>query len=208
VGRGRKVRAAVLAATLGELTVVSYADLTVDNVARRAGVHKTTVYRRWKDRESLVADALTDYVAREFPIPDTGTLDGDLRVLARSLVSWLSGPTGNAIFWTLISASRLPEIAEITHHFFEDRLRRHEPLVAHAITRSELPADTDSAEVIRALIAPIYLRLMMAEPIDETTAERAVHIALAAAHGGALRRKPLRRTRAGPRQTRMATHDR
>ena len=57
-GRGPKVRAAVLAATLAELTETGYAALTVDNVARRAEVHKTTVYRRWKDREGLVADAV------------------------------------------------------------------------------------------------------------------------------------------------------
>jgi AcrR family transcriptional regulator len=50
VGRGPKVRAAVLAATLEELAAVGYAALTVDDVARRAGVHKTTIYRRWEDR--------------------------------------------------------------------------------------------------------------------------------------------------------------
>src|ERR1700722_5577062 len=56
-GRGPQVRAAVLAPTLAELTENGYAALTVDNVARRSGVHKTTIYRRWKDREGLVADA-------------------------------------------------------------------------------------------------------------------------------------------------------
>ena len=59
-GRGPKIRAAVLAATLAELTETGYTALTVDNVARRAGVHKTTIYRRWKDREGLVADAVAD----------------------------------------------------------------------------------------------------------------------------------------------------
>ena len=58
--RGATVRANVLAATLAELAEAGYAALTVEAVADRAGVHKTTVYRRWRDREALVIDALTD----------------------------------------------------------------------------------------------------------------------------------------------------
>ena len=54
---------------------------SVENVALRAGVHKTTVYRRWPDRETLVADALTDTVAQGVPSPDTGSFEGDLREL-------------------------------------------------------------------------------------------------------------------------------
>src|SRR6266496_6224804 len=83
-GRGPKVRAAVLAATLAELAGTGYAALTVENVARRAGVHKTTIYRRWKDRESLVTDAMTELAATQVPFPDTGDIDTDLRRLARS----------------------------------------------------------------------------------------------------------------------------
>src|SRR5437879_1266577 len=67
-GRGPKVRAAVLAATLDELEETGYAGLTIDSIARRAGVHKTTVYRRWPDRESLVADVVGEHIAMDFPI--------------------------------------------------------------------------------------------------------------------------------------------
>ena len=59
VGRRPRMRAAVLGATLAELAERGYAALTVDTVARRAGVHKTSIYRRWGDRESLVVDALS-----------------------------------------------------------------------------------------------------------------------------------------------------
>src|SRR5580692_11427023 len=55
-GRGPRMRAAVLAATLAELADTGYAALTIEAIARRAGVHKTTIYRHWPDRESLVAD--------------------------------------------------------------------------------------------------------------------------------------------------------
>jgi AcrR family transcriptional regulator len=188
VGRGRKMRAAVLAATLAELAERGYAGLTIENVARRAGVHKTTIYRRWGDCERLVVDALTDHVAVEVPILDTGGIETDLREHARALVRWLTSPIGRAVMAaTLSDATRVQELAEVKHRYFDDRFRRAEPVVAHAIARGELPAGTDPAELVKAMIAPIYLRfLVTAEPIDETTADRAAQAALAVARAGLL----------------------
>ncbi|MFC7534050.1 TetR/AcrR family transcriptional regulator [Actinoplanes sp. GCM10030250] len=188
VGRGPKVRAAVLAATMLELADRGYADLTVDGVAQRAGVNKTTVYRRWRDRQSLVADAITDQIAAEVPIPDTGGIDGDLRAFARSLIRTLAGPTGQAIAGTMLAgAARIPEIAGIKQRFFEDRIRRAEPFIDRAVRRGELPAGIDPAELIKTLIAPIYLRLLVtAEPLDDFLADRATAITLAAARAGAI----------------------
>src|SRR5688572_3565680 len=113
-GRGPKVRAAVLAATLAELAERGCAALTVEAVARRAGVHKTTVYRRWRDRESLVVDALTDLIAVEVPVPDSGDVATDLRELARALVQWLTSPGGQAVLAAVLSDTfRVPELAEV-----------------------------------------------------------------------------------------------
>ncbi len=191
-GRGPKVRRAVLAATLSELTENGYAALTIDNVAQRSGVHKTTIYRRWKDRDSLVADAVTDLAAARVPFPGTGDIDADLRQLARSLVRFLNSPAGKAVLAATFSdAARLPEIAEAKRRFFQDRFRRAEPAVAGAIARGQLPADTDPAELVRTLIAPIYLRLLVtAEPVDQATADNAAQAALAAARAGVLSRTP------------------
>ena len=189
VGRGPKVRAAVLAAALAELAEHGYAALSVDDVARRAGVHKTTVYRRWQTRENLVADALTEQMAAGITIPDTGNVETDLRELARAFVGWMTGPNGRAMLATILSqdATRVPEIAEIKRRLVDDRFRRAEPVVTRGIERGELPASTDPAEVIKMLIAPIYLRLLVtAEPIDETTADQAARVAFLAAGAGAL----------------------
>ena len=97
-GRGPKVRDAVLAATLAELADTGYAALTIENIARRARVHKTTIYRRWPDRESLVADVLGERIALDFPIPDAGSLQADLQELAQAFVAWVTSPTGRMIF--------------------------------------------------------------------------------------------------------------
>ena len=126
IGRGPKVRATVLAATLAELAGTGYAALTVDNVARRAGVHKTTIYRRWKNRESLVTDAMTDLAATQVPFPDTGDIDTHpAQARAVRFVAFLNSPTGQAIAAAALSdASRIPEIADAKHRFFLDRFRR------------------------------------------------------------------------------------
>jgi AcrR family transcriptional regulator len=187
VGRGPKVRRAVLAATLLELADRGYAALSIEDVARRAGVNKTTVYRRWGDRQSLVIEALTDEMAI-VAIPDTGTLEGDLRAWALSLIRALTSPVGQAMINTmLIGGADIPEVAEAKRQFFDDRMRRAEPMIVRAIKRGEVPGDTEPTELLKTLIAPIYLRLLVtAEPIDETTADLAAAIALAAARAGVL----------------------
>ena len=126
------------------------------------------------------------------PFPDTGDIDTDLNRLARSFVAFLDGPAGQAISAaTLSDAGRIPGIADAKHRFFEDRFRRAQPVVAGAIARGEIPADTDPAELVRTLVAPIYLRLLVtAEPIDQTTADNSAKVALAAARAGALSSAP------------------
>jgi AcrR family transcriptional regulator len=182
------MRAAVLEATLIELTETGYAALTVDGVAQRAGVHKTTIYRNWKDSDGLVADALVSHFAADIPIPDTGVVEIDLRALARSLVATMTTLAGRALLTTVLSdAVRLPRLAEVKRALFDDRFRRAEPVVTRAIERGELPAETDPAELLKALTAPIYFRLVFTgEPVDEATADQAVQIALAAARARAL----------------------
>src|SRR2546421_3031759 len=96
-GRTARVRAAVLAATLDDLVEHGYAQLSLDGVARRAGVHKTTVYRRWGSKEALVLELMRERAAQEVPIPDTGTLRGDLVELARTAAGLAAVPAIEAI---------------------------------------------------------------------------------------------------------------
>ncbi len=191
MGRGPKVRAAVLAATLAELYEVGYAGLSIDNVAQRAGVNKTTIYRRWGDRTTLIVDAIAERVATEIAMPDTGSVDRDLHELARLIVATLTGPTGRALTDVMIAAARVPAIEDVKRRFLADRIGRAEPLVRRAVERGELPAGTDPTELIKALIGPIYLWLLLTrEGVAEAVADRAAAIALAAARAGVLGPRP------------------
>lgn len=189
IGRGPRVRAAVVAAALAELAEVGYSALTIDNVARRAGVHKTTVYRRWQDRDQLLLDAIIEQIAMDVPIPDTHAIETDLLEHARSVIRWLTSSAGRAVVAAAFSdLARTPQLAGVKRRFFEDRFRRIEPVVTRAVERGELPPGTDPGQLVRAVIAPIYLRLLVtADPLDEAVADQAVQVALAAARAGLFR---------------------
>ncbi|MEU2393521.1 TetR-like C-terminal domain-containing protein [Streptomyces sp. NPDC007369] len=93
---------------------------------------------------------------------------------------------GRALLATVLSdAMRLPQLAAVERALFEDRFRRPDPVVARAVARGELPAETDPAELLQALAAPICFRLVFTgEPVDEATADRAVGGTIASGLGG------------------------
>src|SRR5215210_6400524 len=95
-GRTARVRATVLEATVAELIEHGYAGLTVEGVAARAGVNKTTLYRRWGGRDALIVDAVEAFAAAEAKVPDSGDIEEDLRLWARSILATLAGPGSTA----------------------------------------------------------------------------------------------------------------
>ncbi len=185
-GRSARVRSAVLKATLDELLETGYAALTVEKVAIRAGVHKTTIYRRWQTSQSLVLDAAAGFLELEAPIPDTGRIDSDLRELAFSLVALLTSPFGRALVAMVFSeAARIPEVHAIKHEFFTGRVRQAEAIVVRALRRGEIPEGTRASDVVQALVAPLHYRLLVTEEgIDERIAERIAASTAAAARAG------------------------
>ena len=187
-GRTARVREAVLAAVLDALAETRYRDLTVEQVAQRAGVAKTTVYRRWGSIEGLVLDLMRDQTARRVPTPDTGDLDADMRALARGILAIYQDPAINALIASMVAAAvHLPEARQTLSEFFVTRITDMGIIAERAVSRGELPADTDTVEVIRMLGAPFYYRMFITgEPVDEALADRAAAAAVAAARAGAL----------------------
>src|SRR5437879_8491674 len=102
-GRSARVRAAVLHAAFAELGEKGYDGFSMEAVARRSGVHKTTVYRRWPTRDALVIDALDSRSDRHSPIPCTGSLRVDLRVFAEDVFTKLSSQQGKAMLNRLVA---------------------------------------------------------------------------------------------------------
>ncbi|MBD0691300.1 TetR/AcrR family transcriptional regulator [Streptomyces sp. CBMA123] len=185
-GRSTRVRADVVAATLAEVTEKGYDGLTAEAVAARSGVHKATLYRRWGGVDGLVADALTASADQPWPLPDTGDLQQDLRQITQEVFSVFTDPERGLTPTALISAAQRSDIgAAALRDFFAARHRQAAEVAQRAVARSELPVETDGAEVVRAATAPLYYRLFVTgEPLDARTAERAADAAALAARAG------------------------
>ncbi len=168
-GRSARVRAAVLRATFEELASVGYPALSFEALARRAGVHKTTLYRRWEGKEDLLLDALLEHAGQAVPVPDTGSLRGDLRSLAREIVGNITSPEGEAIVRAISSLQHPePALREAIDRFWNARFALTGQIVSRAADRGEVPRGTDANDVIESLIAPVYLRLAVTRrPLDD-----------------------------------------
>ncbi|MFH8366103.1 TetR/AcrR family transcriptional regulator [Streptomyces sp. NPDC018031] len=188
-GRTARVRAAVLEAAGDALAEQGFARLDLADIARRADVGKTTVYRRWGTVAGLVADLLSDMAEQSLPRTETGSLLEDLKANASLVRRTLSDRRQGALFKAVIAAATTDaRTAEALHRFYEIRIAEWAPCVQQAVERGELPADTDGHEVIRAVSAPLYYRLLTsAAPLDEAAAERAAEAAAAAARAGCYR---------------------
>ena len=158
-GRSARVRAAVQAATLDELATAGYADLTIEAVAERAGVHRTTVYRRWPNKRSLVLAALLDQTGDRVPIPDTGDLRRDLSLLGQAIDSYLSRPQVHTLQATMVAdRPGSSELSDVRTQLWADRLRQAQAIPQRAVQRGDLAADIDPAALIDMLVGPIHLR--------------------------------------------------
>jgi AcrR family transcriptional regulator len=201
-GRTARNRAAILHATLVQLASQGYMDLSFDAIAAQAGVHKTTIYRRWRTRDQLVAAAFMDSASRRLEVADTGNIDHDAAVLARSVAATLSQSLIAAAVRATVSLSS-PEIrGEIARRFWGSRHTAVGPLIERAIERAQLPVGTDPAALIAAIAAPLYFRLLISgEPLTPASADTAAAAALAAARAGVFSSRGSRTPRAGTMRT-------
>lgn len=191
-GRTARVRAAVLTAAGDLLAEQGFDQLDLAAIAHRAKVGKTTVYRRWGTVTSLIADLLAEMAETSLPRTETGFLLDDLTANARLVRRTLTDPRQGRLFKALIAAATCdPRTGQALHRFYANRIDEWAPCVQHAIDRGELPPDTDPREVIRAVSAPLYYRVLVSgEELDQASADRAAQAAAAAARAGALTRTP------------------
>ncbi len=185
VGRPRSVACqnAILRATADLLGEVRYSDLTMESIAKRAGVAKQTLYKWWPSRARLVMEAYRERVGGAIPIEDTGVLDHDLEKLMLETTRALreasrDGRTGlGAVFAGLIADAQGDEelLEEFRRSYFDLRRARVGKLLESAKVRGELPARTHVESALDLLYGPIWLRLLVRHgPLDEALAREVV----------------------------------
>jgi AcrR family transcriptional regulator len=152
---------AIRAAVIEELASAGYARMSIEAVARRAGVGKTAVYRRWPSKLHIVIDVVSAIAVQGMPVPDTGTLRGDVRALLGMIARALRNPLAAQIIPDLLAeAARNPDIARTLEVALRDTQRDVITVVLrNAVQRGELPADTDAELALDLVTGPLYWRL-------------------------------------------------
>ncbi|KES03602.1 TetR family transcriptional regulator [Streptomyces toyocaensis] len=154
------VTEAIRAAVFEELAAVGYARMSIEGIARRAGVGKTAVYRRWRSKLHLVLDLVSAIAVQGLPAPDTGSLEGDLRLLYEVTSRALRHPVASQILPDLqAEAARNPDIAEA----LRKALREGQDGVAKGIVtaaeaRGELRPGADHDLALDLISGPLYWR--------------------------------------------------
>jgi AcrR family transcriptional regulator len=177
-GRGGRPRdpsrdGAIRGAILQVLAESGYAALTMDAVAAAAGVGKATIYRRWRTKSDLVADAVAELSEMSIEPPDTGSLEGDLRVLLHWLVDAVNGPLGAA---TLSLLSALPHEPGLREAFRGGPMgvwsSTFRAVWEQAEARGEVDHPIRGTAVASTASAPILQRwLFGGEPVSEDFAD-------------------------------------
>ncbi|MEU7610217.1 TetR/AcrR family transcriptional regulator [Micromonospora sp. NPDC049204] len=159
-----EITTAIRRALTQELAAVGYGRLSIEAVARRAGVSKTAIYRRWNSKLDLVLEIVAAAAHGKLPALDTGTLRGDLALLFQAVAHALRHPLASQIIPDLLAeAARNPSIDATLRQVLHARQQEiGGRLVARAVQRGELPTDTDPDAAVDLIVGPLYWRLAIA----------------------------------------------
>jgi AcrR family transcriptional regulator len=153
----------VLRAAIEEIAEVGWSGFQVESVAARAGVHKTTVYRRWPSPGALLAAAMEATPLRGVvggEVPDTGSLRGDLERLLDDAIDVWARPEPRRAARQLFAARHHPDVRAAFDRYWEMELSRVETIVRRAADRGDVPGDVDPRFVAEVFHGTMLLRLV------------------------------------------------
>lgn len=157
--RGEPVIRAVLEATLDELARGGYGTLTFEDVAARAGVNKTTVYRRWATKPDLVKAALTAAADAMPSLRETGDLRTDLIAVARRARETMSSPRGRGLLRMLLGGCLEPELIALAFSLRKQVEAPARRLIERALLRGDSQRDADPDLVLDTISGWILHKL-------------------------------------------------
>jgi AcrR family transcriptional regulator len=177
-GRSARNRAAVFEATAALVAERGHESVTMTDIAERAGMAATSLYRRWGDVRALVMEVAVEKLMRERPLPDTGSLRGDLRAWARPMATSLSSRADSSFFRAVI-ATTTPAGADGSSRraALARRGEQMELMLERARRRGEKAPDR--SELLDFVLAPLYMRALFGRPVSKAVADRLVDRLLA-----------------------------
>jgi AcrR family transcriptional regulator len=147
---------------------------TYGAVAARAGVERSTLYRRYSDEWEMRLDAILAHAGGDVMPDSSGSLASDLKSVARRLVAQLESPLGPAIV-AAAAELRSQSGQDYSRAFFDRRMVQLQPMFDAAVARGELAPDTDTEEMFSMIAGPIYFRMFIAaRPVEPAWIDRLV----------------------------------
>lgn len=163
-GRSARVREAVRRAALELLAQESFAGVTLPAVARRAGVHKTTVYRGWSSPLELVQDALAEFEALALPEINTGSWEADIDAFVQARLKLIRDPAAAGILRAVIGMGPSDSVQmEWVDHFWKPHERKWRSPIDHAIARGELAETAREVPLVELVAGPLLLSHLATE---------------------------------------------
>jgi AcrR family transcriptional regulator len=199
--RSEAARLAILRTTLKVLGETGFSNLTIEEVADRAQVGKTTVYRWWPSKGALIADAFANSTVSKLRFPDTGSVDTDMSRQMRQLIKIFRSPQGRIVSAILAAGqSDKTLIAAFRERFLKPRRREAYATLRRGVVRGELRKDIDPDLLLDCLYGPIYMRfLIQHDLLNPEFAQRLCGLVLAGARPERRRSHSRRTPRPQPR---------
>jgi AcrR family transcriptional regulator len=191
IGAGRPrqpgVEEAVFEAALELLASRDYRQITMETLAERAQVSRTTIYRRWPTKAGVVAAAVASLYLDQAEVPDTGSLSEDLVALLSETYRVMADGDGRVLEQLVRQSGQNPELVDVVRSILYARRRVSATALNHAIARGELTPDIDQELLLDLLLGPLWFRLLVSgAPITPEEALSVVELVL----DGALPRRP------------------
>lgn len=171
--RSDSSRTSILRAALKLLETSSLQEISIEGIAREAGVGKATIYRWWPSKASVVIDAFVRYHVAHTPIPHNVPAREALRSHMRALIDQYAGRSGRLVAQILAAGQADPAVlSEFRERFFYGRREAIRDVVEQARRTGEFRTDMDTEATMDIMYAPIYFRLLMGHlPLDRHFAE-------------------------------------
>jgi AcrR family transcriptional regulator len=171
----------ILDAAIELLSANGYGGFTLDGLALRAGVAKTTILRRWPSKAAVVAAALERLALQSVDLPESESLRGDLHALVKSAVAAFATGRGRFVPRLMRESGNHPDIADFLRLMVHTRRLAYRRVLVRAVARGELDPEVDHDLVIDLLVGPVWTRLLITQdPIPDTLVDDIVDAVLRA----------------------------
>jgi AcrR family transcriptional regulator len=201
--RSEESEEAILAATIQLLSQKPLRDISIEEIARKANVGKTTIYKWWPSKAYVALDAFSRKINRMVPMPDMGSVRKDILEQCRSLIAFFKSPAGRILGQFVVESESDKEFASLfRERFLKPRREAAGVIFDRGVQRGEIDQNVNRELVLDMIYGPTIFRLFVGHsPLDDNLAEEMVSMLFEGLDKRLSRRSGIRSTIAPKRST-------